>query len=242
MAFSFLKEETFGLRTQKTFTGKECKIYLPSYYMSDGIAADLGHRIESMGIFVFSVDGELYDLRMPIKFQFEFTDVEKATMRISQGMPELEYIIYTLKNGDAFMYDVNHKQNVDDIKADFIDKLIEKAKLSPDIKYEDVLQTFLNALEVTGYVTLGVSSVSYEFILSTLARSKRSLNTAFRKNYNGNNSYDYKMIRITKIPELESTFTGITGEDINQQLVSGVLKTRNNSIQKESPIEKLIKY
>lgn len=242
MNFPFLREEIFGLRTQKTFVGKECKFYIPSYFLAEGIARDLGHRIESMGIFTFSADGELYDLSMPIKFEFEFSDVYKDTLKITQDMPEVEYTIYVLKNGDAFMYDMNHKQNVDDIKADFIDKLIEKAKLPPTIKYEYSLQTLINALQATNHVSLGVASISYEFILATLYRSKRNLNTPFRKTYNGKNSYDYKMIRITKIPELESTFTGITGEDINQQLISGVLKTRTNASETESPIEKIIKY
>ena len=240
--FSFLKEETFGLRTQKTFTGGTCKIYIPDYFFKDGIADDLGNRIESLGIFMFSVDGELYDLSMPIKFQFEYTDSEKITKKITPEMPEIEFMVFTLKKGDAFMYDMNHKQNVDDIKADFIDKLIEKAKLPPTVKYENIMQTLLNALVATNHINLGVSAVSYEFILATLCRSKKSMNTPFRQAYDGKNSYGYKMSRITKIPELESTFTGITGEDINHQLVSGVLKSRNNVDEKISPIEKMIKY
>ena len=240
--FNFLKEETFGLRTQKTFIGNTCKMYIPDYFFKDGIAADLGNRIESMGIFVFSVDGELYDLCMPIKFQFEYRESEKVTKKLTPDMPEIEFMVFTLKRGDAFIYDTNHKQNVDDIKADFIDKLIEKAKMPPTVKYEDMLQTMLNALVATNYINLGVSGIAYEFILSTLCRSRKSMNTPFRQAYDGKNSYGYRMSRITKIPELESTFTGITGEDINHQLVSGVLKSRNKVEEKESPIEKMIKY
>lgn len=240
--FSFLKEETFGLRTQKTFTGSKCKIYIPDYFFKDGIASDLGNRIETMGILMFNVDGELYDLSMPIKFQFEYSDSEKVTTKLTPEMPEIEFVVYTLNRGDAFMYNMSHKQNVDDIKADFIDKLIEKAKLPPTVRYENVMQTLLNALVATNHVNLGVSGVSYEFILATLCRSRKSMNTPFRKAYDGKNGYGYKMSRITKIPELESTFTGITGEDINHQLVSGVLKSRNNVEEKESPIEKMIKY
>ena len=54
--------------------------------------------------------------------------------------------------------------------------------------------------------------------------------------------YDYRMLRIVKIPEMNSTFTGITGEDVNQQLISAILRNREGKKERVSPIERIIKY
>jgi len=84
--------------------------------------------------------------------------------------------------------------------------------------------------------------LTLEFLLSELFRNKRNTSESFRNAYTGKNGYDYRMVRITKIPEMNSTFTGLLGEDINQQIVSAVLKGREGKDEKVSPIEKIIKY
>lgn len=246
MNFPFLKKETFGLRTQETFIGKKCEIYIPEYFIdknnNNALATDLGDKIETIGLFVFKVDDrDTYELQLPISFQFQFTSVDKKVMRVKPGTTEKKFYVYTLKTGDAFVYDILHKQSVDDLKF-FISKLIEGAKIPPYIPYSDVMGIFLNAMTATKITNLGVSAVSIEFLLSELYRSKQHLQKPFRLSYKGRSDYNYKAIRITKIPQLNSTFTGITGEDINNQLVSAVLRTREGKIDRETPIEKIIKY
>ena len=74
MEFSFLKKETFGLRTQETFIGNTCDIYIPSYYINTAnpdiaIAKELGDRVETMGLFCFLIDKkDWYELQLPLKF------------------------------------------------------------------------------------------------------------------------------------------------------------------------------
>lgn len=62
MNLTFLKKEKFGLRTQETFIGNKCEIYLPKYYINkndtNALATELGERIRTMGLFWFKVDGE----------------------------------------------------------------------------------------------------------------------------------------------------------------------------------------
>lgn len=243
---SFLKTETFGLRTQETFVGNKCEIYIPTSFInknaSFSIATELGDRLETIGIFLFKVNGELYFLAFPLKFQFQFSSVEKKRLKLKPNIKEDEYFIYTLKKGDAFIYDVLHQKNIDDISNDFVAKLIENGKIPQYVSYDDVLQLFINVMSASTYTNLAVSSVSLEFLLSELYRSKDNTRDPFRFAYNGNNEYSYKMIRITKVPQLNSTFTGLIGESINDQLVDAVVKKRENVKEKESPIEKIIKY
>jgi len=154
----------------------------------------------------------------------------------------MEYEIFVLKNRDAFIYDVNHKKDSDEVDW-FLNKLVEGAKLPPIITYSDSFNLVKELLLVTGINTgLLVPSLIVENILATLYRTKGKLSDPLRLNYKGK-PYNYKMVRITKIPQLESTFQSLIGEDIGQQLVSSILRTRQGKKEgRESPIEKVIKY
>jgi hypothetical protein len=246
MKLPFLREEKKDLRTQVTFVGSRMEIYLPSYYLESGesMAAILGRRVECIGMFWFGASGKFYELQVPVKISFEFSERESARKRLQNGMPELDYDVFVLTNGDAFLYDTNHKESVDDIVF-FIQKLVEGAKLPPTIQYDEIMSVYLKALEVTKINSkLGVNSVSIEFIMSELYRDKKNLSKPFRLSYNGRSvgPYDYKMLRIVKVPEQNSVFTGITGEDTDQQLISAVLRTREGKQERPSPIEEIIKY
>jgi hypothetical protein len=241
----FLREEKLGLRTQVTFTGNKMKIYLPSYFLEDGsMATIIGRRVSTIGLYWFSVNEKYYEMQIPVKISFEFSEREKKKTRLKPNMPDIEYNIFTLENGDAFLYDVNYKESIDDVTF-FIQKLIEGAKLPPTLSYEEVLNVYLKALEVTKINSkLGVGAVTLEFILSELYRDKKNTSNPFRLKYDAKtvSPYDYRMLRIVKIPEMNSTFTGITGEDINQQLISAILRNREGKKERVSPIEKIIRY
>lgn len=247
MKYDFLKEETFGLRVQDTFIGKSCEMFIPTDFLDpndpNALAVDLGNRIETEGIFWFRVNGkDWYELQLPLKFQFQFSDSHKITARIKPGMPDIEYMVYLLKYGDAFVYDVNHKEALNDFKVDFMSKIIEGTKMPKYIAYNDVLGVFQNAMLATGVTKLGVDFVTIEFMLSELYRDKHNMIDPFRLAYTGRNDYDYRMVRLTKIPALNSEFTSLTGEDINQQLVSSILRTREKLPDRITPIEEVIKY
>ena len=246
-SFPFLKQDTFGLRTQETFVGNTCEIYLPEYYFNKAkpdiaIAREMGDKIETIGIFCFRVDGADYELQLPLVFQFQYSEVGKKTCKLKPSFPEETYFVYTLKRGDAFVYDILHKKDLDDLKKIFIGKMIENAKMPGFIPYNDAFLIFLKAMQATEFTGLGVSGVSLEFLISEMYRNKKNMRQPFRMVYNGRNDYDYKMVRITKLPELNSTFTSLIGEDVNNQLVSSILRHREGAKDRESPIEKIIKY
>jgi len=246
MNFSFLKEETKDLRTQLTFTGNIMEIFIPTYFLdkNEKMAIYMGNKIESIGLFWFKVGQTFYELQLPVKITFEFQSQEKKKLKLKPGMPSMDYTIFKLKTGDAFSYDVNHKQSSDDLTW-FVSKLIEGAKLPPTVSYDEVFNLFSRALQITNINDrLGVPFLTIEFILSELFRQKGNTSNPFRLNYDGKrvSQYAYKMLRITKIPEQNSTFTGMIGEDIKQQLVSAVLKNRQGKKDRVSPIEKVLKY
>lgn len=247
MNYPFLKKDTYGLRTQETFIGNRCEIYLPSYYFNRAkpeiaIANELGDRVSTIGLFWFNVDGAWYELQLPLKFEFQFSETDKKTMKIKPEFPEEEYNVYILKRNDAFVYDVLHKKDLDDLKKDFIGKMIENAKLPSTIEYNDSINIFMKAMQATEFTNLGVSMVSLEFLMSEMYRNKKNMREPFRMAFNGKNGYNYKMVRITKLPELNSTFTSLIGEDVNNQLIASILRKREGADERESPVEKIIKY
>ena len=248
MDFPFLKKDTYGLRTQETFIGNTCEIFIPSNYINTSnpdiaIAKELGDRVETMGLFWFLIDGkDWYELQLPLKFEFQFSETKKETRKLQPHLPEEIYNVYILKRGDAFVYDILHKKDLDDLKKTFIGKILENGKMPSTTAYSDAFNILIKAMLATEFTSLGVSSVSLEFLVSELFRNKKNLREPFRKTYNGKNEYEYKMVRITKVPELNSTFTSLIGEDINNQLVASILRKREGTPDRESPVEKIIKY
>lgn len=249
MNFPFLKEETFDLRTQCTFIGNTCEMYIPaSWFDKNDIsapAAIVGDRIRTIGLFYFKADGQLYSFQQPVSIEFQFTEFEKRKFSLKPGIPEMEFSVYILKHGDAFIYDILHKRNIDDFGKAFMKKLLENGKLPAYISYDDALPTFINAMMATHVDNLGVSCLSIEILLSELYRDKHSLQDPFRLKYNGSNKYGYRMISIRKVPQLNSTFTAMSAEDITTQMASSIAKYRDPKLKgtdKESPIEKILKY
>lgn len=241
--YSFLRKETNGLRTQFTFVGNECEIYIPRYFFDDEIAEIIGEYCETVGLFWFKVDGKMYECSFPVKMAFSYSETySKKGFKLDPKIPAIDFDVFKLKNGDVFMNDVKVEQNVGNISF-FINKLIEGAKLPPYYSYNDVANIFFQALVATGINgKLGVPALSYEFLLSELYRDKNNMHDEFRFAYNGKNYNDFKMVRLVKVPELLSSYTSITGEDINTQLLNSVIRSRENKKQKYSPLEKLIKY
>jgi hypothetical protein len=245
MALPFLKEERVGLRDQLTFKGNKLDIFLPSYFLeeTEGIATIMGDKVETIGLFWFKVDNKFYEMQIPVKIIFGFSERSKKKMSLQQGIPDQEYDVFTLVNGDPLVNDLNYKQSVDDLTF-FISKLLEGGKMPDTVSYNEVFSLYLKAMQITSIMKLGISSVTLEFMLSEMFRNRRNLNQPFRLAYNGKNitEYDYRLLRIVKIPELNSTFTSLLGEDIKQQLISSVLRTREGKKDRVSPIEKIIKY
>lgn len=243
--YDFLKEETIGLRHQLTFIGDELRIYLPATYLANdsGMASTMGENIETLGLFWFKTNNKFYELTLPIKFTFAYSRKEKYTGKLKPELPEITYDVFVLEKGDAFCYDINHRENVEDIMF-FLTKLVEGGKIPQTVSYNDVLKLLLDALVATKSGSLGVSSLTYELLLSELYRSKSNVTVPFRQyiNENPGKLYNYKMVKVTKIPELTSVFTGLMGENTNYQIVAAVQHSREGRKEKESPIEKLIKY
>lgn len=244
MQLPFLKEETVGFRTQVTFTGTECLIYLQEDIVNnDQLTSVVGNIVKTIGMFWFEVAGEMYELQVPVQIQFEFSERKSAKKKLRDDLPMMQYYVYCLKRGDAFVYDVNHVQDADDIRR-FLNKIVENGNFPVTVSYGDTVNMTMKMFEAVGNNGLNTPMVSYEFLISELYRWKNDNQIPFRMKYTPQKPTDFQIIRSTKVPQVNSTFTGIIGEDISTQILSGIVRTRSggNSIERESPLEKIIKY
>ena len=245
--YSFFKEETFGLRHQLTFIGKEMKIYLPKNYLEpDSIFANkLGNAIQTLGLFWFSVDNKFYELSLPLKIEFEYQSEETYKGKLVPDLASLEYDVFVLKTGDAFCKDLNHKQDIGDLETMLL-RVVDQGKMPATVSYQESISIILNLFSSSGIGSkLGVSAALVEILLSELYRNKHNPNEPFRKLITSSNSasmYDFKMIRMTKLPQLNSIFNSLVGEDTYNQLANAVVRQREGVKDRPTPMEKLLKY
>ena len=245
--YSFFKEESFGLRHQLTFIGQEMKIYLPKNYLEpDSIFANkLGNAINTIGLFWFSVNNKFYELSLPLKIEFEYQSEETFKGKLSPELSSMEYDVFVLKTGDAFCRDLNHKQDISDLETMFL-RIIDQGKLPQTVDYQESIAIVLNLFSSSGIGSkLGVSSALVEILLSELYRNKHNPNEPFRKLLNSSSSaslFDFKMIRMTKLPQLNSIFNSIVGEDTYNQLANSIVRQREGAKDRVTPMEKLLKY
>jgi len=249
MKFPFFRYETLPAGKRVYFQGEKLKIYIPSYYFDqmEGLARTMGQQIETLGLFDFEVfkneddkKGVIYEIQIPIMIKFSFSERETGRLKIKSQIPENDYHIFTLYKGDIFMDNIQYKKSSDDTFK-FISKLMHGAKLPNTISYDDIMKIYLNMLTISGD-KLGVPAFTLEAMISELYRYKKDVSKPYRLRYKPQNPYDYKMVRITKIPEMNSTFSGLASEDVNHQILAGILRNREGKKEMTSPVEKVLKY
>lgn len=241
----FLKTEQIDGRTQATFIGNECKMYIPEDYFSEGKFAQMkGLLCETMGIFYFEADGDLRMLNFPSKIQFEYTgDFEKKRLILKPGMNSILYRVFTLKKGNAFVWDQHMEKSTDGLLFP-IAQYLEGGKFPKFLKYTELVNVVLNMLKVAGEPAdfFDVPFMLIELVISSASRYSKDTNIPMRKKYNGQNAYDFTYVPLKRVTATLSTLNAILGEDMSKQLLHAILRSKEGVSEPESPIEKILKY
>lgn len=233
------------------FEGEYMEIYIPKTNFDQNISYLKGENIETLGIFNFLVysggnrdpkKAELRSLTLPFKIQFQFRKFYDTKIKLSSEIEEDNYRVFVLEKGDLFCIKTEHAKNSANSK-DLI-FMIHGGHLPSSVKYDKVLNCYLGTTLLNG-VDLKIPLLIYELILAELCRYKEDINIPFRIAINENNKltqYDYTSISIKKLPSLNSTFAALTFEDINNAVITSIKKTKNGEEEKDSPVEKILKY
>lgn len=233
------------------FDGAYMEVYIPKYYFEKGVANREGNIINTIGIFNFKIfSSEDKKDNAPIHmFNFSSFISTKPTdsyntkiTNLTENSGEMDYTVLRYFKGDLFLTSVNLIQKSDNTVT-FIN-LLNAGKLPTNIPYHKVITTELSNLEFNG-VNLKVPATVLELIISEIYRDKNDLTKAFRYRAGSSENvsmYDYKPVNIKNIATFNSTFTGITFEDLDYNITASVNKARQGKKEAISPVEKTIKY
>lgn len=244
--YSFLKLESKGNRKQYSFIGDgTLDIYMPKFFIDDGFAYYVESRVCTIGLLLLKYQNKFYKLLFPVNMQFEFQSISSYKGKVKPDIPEVEYVVYSLKKGDAFFYDVNQPEDLGNAKT-FFNRIIGNAKIPAYFKYSDIAKILYNMLVASGLKNkLGITSTLFEAFMSQLYRNKNNLYEPYRKlvgKSSHNNEYDYRLVGIRKVPALTSIFSSITAEDITTQVANSIVRNRTGAKDYETPMEKITKY
>lgn len=244
MTYKFLEKRG----NEVFFTGYKLEIFLPTLYFDEEIAIENGMSISTLGIFVFkyydkeSSKGEYFQFNLAETIEFTFSDQRTEELAINKDIPLDKYKIFTLYKEDIFIKSVKLAKNFKNTES-FVN-LHNKAKIPSTVKYEDIIKLYMENM-FSNNANLKVPSAILEMNIGELARDKNDINIPFRKVIGANKNVsqlDYIQVSIKSLAMINSTFTAITSEDINQAIQSAITKSRTNGLELETPIEKTIKY
>jgi len=228
------------------FTGKYMEILIPYYYFESKMASIIEDRIETLGIFLIRVfkDENSRDNAINHVYQFPSMIATKPSTfnkeNVTVNHTKREFMVCKYYTNDVFI-----NSNIIVQSSAFANQYItfyHNGKIPNFVNYDDVFLLELETTFING-MKFPVSAVILEGICSELNRDENDLSQSFRfAAADGANEKSYQPISIKNVPTYNSTFTSLTFEDVNYQLVSSVNRARYNKEEKFSSIEETIKY
>jgi hypothetical protein len=247
MSFPFLEKK----ENTVYFKGDKLEIYIPKIYFEDEITEELGMKVSTMAIFYFkyykSVDSashKTYQMNLPENITFSYTDKFETKEKLKiKGVntEEDSYKVYVLYANDIFIENTAMVMLPKNTEA-FV-KMHHTARIPNDVKYSELLGLYIENM-FSNDSNLLVPSTVLELQIGELARYKGNINVPFRRaiNHSKVGELDYVPVSIKDLAYINSTFTGITSEYMDKAITSAVAKSRTDGVERETPIEPVIKY
>ena len=233
------------------FTGNVMEAYVKKSYFDKKINEFIGDKVSLYGLFNFRVSetktsvinnkSKLHVFNFPVHFVSIPSSIQKKELELVEGCGLEKYYVLTYNTNDIVMNTTQCVKDIDNVKC-FIDLLIS-GNLPNTINYEDVLKITFNVMEVNGE-SCGCPGIVESIIVAELYRYKKDQSIPFRKAINrfkNVSQLDYVANNTRSVSANNSTFSGLTFEDIDTMLVYAVNKKRYNKTENESPIEQIIK-
>lgn len=246
----FIDEKYFKYEDENIiFTGPYMQAYIPSFYFEHNLSYELGDNISTLGLFNFKTfnDPEGQDANPIRLFNIPTTII---TCPSKHSVVELDLYnsgekeVYVLL--EYFANDVFCPRNVPkDIKAfkSFLAVLIQ-GKIPKSISYDDIISIW-EKNQMLGDIKLGVSDTVQEAFIAKIYRNKENRLETFGAVLGRDpkhSPYDYITASPREITKLESTFTGISFENMDEVLTSAVVGGKENREENISPMEEILTY
>ena len=149
------------------------------------------------------------------------------------------FYIFSLNNGTTFLESTKIVQSSKNVEK-FI-KLLYAGKI-PKMSYTDIYR-YHAQVELENSTPLGVPANTRAAIIAELCRSKKDKSIPFRLTLNKsdvNKNTDFKLISIKSLPDIISTFSGLSFENVNKSLTYAIDNEKNGKPEVITPIEKIV--
>lgn len=246
MADNFLLNFKEDKETDKVyFVGNYMEIYIPYNYFELHMADIIDEKIETLGIFIIRVfkDADKKDnsinhiYKFPTKITTIPSDRKKEKLKIN-GVVD-EYLVLKYYKGDVFLNSTVYVESASFV-VDFIN-LVNKGKLPRFLQYDDAVKLELKSIELNE-VGYEVPGTILELIASEIQRDASDITKPYRYKVTNKTNKNFLPVSIQSLPSQNGTFSSVTFENIDYQLISSINKTKYNKNETVSPLEKTIKY
>ena len=242
--------------TEIFFSGEYMEAYIPEVFFNlgdskkgPGIAEIIGDHFSTLGIFNIrtfnDVDGKqpnaLQTLNLPVQIvTYPSGGYERKTLDLIGKGPE-KYFVLKYYNTDTFC----NKQVPQSVQAfkNFLN-LLTGGRLPKTFSYDDIITIWEQNFDLNG-VKFDVPDVVKELVVSEIYRDPKKPEHNFGYVVGKNPSisrYDYITATTKDITKYNSSFAAVTFENMDEALVSAANNTKTDRKEKQSPMEKLLKF
>lgn len=234
------------------FTGVCMEAYIPIEYFNMGIAVEYGGEcIEVLGLFNcrFFSDveakkpiGKLETVNIPTVIRVYPTSFENKEMKLVEDVEPSGYTILKFYTNDVFADKPIIKKSKN---AEAFLKVLENGKIPRTIPYDKLFDIWTKNMVMNGVAMPDVPASNREMIIAEIYRDKENPADRFAMRIGKNpktSPYSYIPANSRTLTKYNSTFAGVTFEDVDTMLTNGLNIAKTGRKQTESPIERIIKY
>lgn len=231
------------------FTGKYMEVYISDYYYKKGASEIIGDYFRTLGILNFRIfddvegtkPGKLKVFNIPAEiYTYPSGGYEEKTLNLI-GKGDDKYYVLKYYNGDIF----SHEKIVCSVDTfQLCLNIILSGKLPPTIPYDAVLELWINSFDIA-QINFDVPDLTKELIIAQVYRDPSDPTKTFGSVVGKNpkvSMYDYEQVTQRQLTASQSTMNGLVFEDWDMMVTSGLIGTKTNRKENESPMEKILTY
>lgn len=223
------------------------EFYIPREYVDNDLASDNGEYYSSLGVFYLrtfsSMDkpNELEILKLPD--MIDFFPHEKENRKMTINDVEESFIVLKFFKGERIMRTKITCSSA--MPEKFLD-IILKGKIPSSIPYDKILDLFIKTFD-DNKVKLPAPVIILEMIISEVYRYKgdnaKKYGQVLAKDFDPKKKQlDYTTANIRSICKANSSFAGISFENLDEMLTSAINNNMYNRTETRTPYEDVIKY
>lgn len=224
------------------------EFYIPRDYIEDELAVDNGESFKSLGIFYVRTfnaldkpnDFEILNLPSMLILFPNQKEMQKLTIASEE---ESEYMVLKFFKGEKV---TQSAIKCDSAMPENFLNFILRGRMPSNIPYNLTINAFIKAFTINK-VGIPAPTLILEMIISEVYRYKNDTALKYAqvlaKSFNPNKKQlDYTTANIRSICKANSSFAGVSFENIDEMLTSAINNTKYNRKETKTPFEEVIKY